>query len=206
MLYGLTGSHRSGKTSLARAVAEELDIEFYETSISKTAKEFGYDAVSDLTLTERLHLQTLLLDNHIKEISKRGRPLITDRTPLDFCGYLACEFTMNNGRLVTPETLNLAVTFMEKCLQATKDYYDFIFYLAPLSDYVVEDGKPTANPVYQMNHALTVMGAISQLKEEVNYALIFEQDWEVRKDFVHNALVKRMDAIDEERKTAIYLH
>jgi len=206
MLFGLTGAHRSGKTTLARAVAEELGIDFYETSISKTAKSFGYDATGDLSLMDRLHLQTLLLQNHLEELDKRSRPLICDRTPLDFLGYLACEFTMKNGDNVDLEVLRQAANFADKCLEATRSVYDFVFYLAPLPDYVVEDGKPSENPIYQMHHALVVQGGISELKEQVNSALIFDTDWDVRKDFLHETIVQRLDVIDRERRSAIHLN
>lgn len=206
MLFGLTGAHRSGKTSLARTVADELGIEFYETSISKTSKELGYNSVADLSLVDRLHLQTLLLENHIQEINKRARPLITDRTPLDFLGYLACEFTMNNGNNLDYEVLQQAAIFTDRCLETTKAYYDSVTYLCPLPGYEIADGKPADNPIYQTNHALTVLGAVCQLQETVNYAMVFETDWEVRRQFFHDHVVDRLDEIDEERKTAKYLH
>ncbi|WLR90901.1 AAA family ATPase [Shinella zoogloeoides] len=206
MLFGLTGAHRSGKTTLARAVAQDLGLEFYETSVSRTAKEHGYNAVGDMSLTDRLHLQTILLQNHLEEIGKRDRPLIVDRTPLDFMGYLACEFTMTNGNGVDPEVLQQAAIFADKCLETTRAYYDYIFYLAPLPAYVVEDGKPADNPIYQMHHALVVQGGITQLRDTINSALIYDTDWDVRQEFLHDTIVGRLDTICEERRSAAHLN
>lgn len=206
MLFGLTGAHRSGKTTLARQVANDLGIDFYETSTSKVAKELGYDAVGDLSLIDRLNLQTKLLQNHLGELDKRSRPLITDRTPLDYMGYLACEFSMTNGNDLDPEALDQAALFMDTCLTAARSYYDYIFYLAPLPTYVVEDGKPTANPAYQMHHAFVVLGGISQLRDTINSALLFETDFAAREQFVHDAIVSRMDTIEEERRQAPHLN
>jgi len=206
MLFGLTGAHRSGKTTLARAVADDLGIEFYETSTSQIAKELGYNAVGDLPLEDRLYLQTKLLENHIDQISKLPRPLITDRTPLDFMGYLACEFTMSNGSGVSPEVLQRAAQFIDTCLNATRHYYDTLYYLAPLPDYVVEDGKPADNPIYQQHHALVVLGGIQQLRDSINSSLIFETAWDIREQFVHDAIVCRLNDIHKERRSATYLN
>ncbi|WP_456868398.1 AAA family ATPase [Galbibacter sp. BG1] len=206
MLFGLTGAHRSGKTTLARAVADDLGIEFYETSTSQVAKELGLDAVGDLSLEDRLYLQAKLLENHIDQISKLPRPLITDRTPLDFMGYLACEFTMSNGKNVDPEILQHASRFTDACLNATRHYYDTLYYLAPLPDYVVEDGKPADNPIYQKHHAFVVLGGIQQLRDSINSSLIFETAWDIREQFVHDAIVTRLDDIHKERQSATYLN
>ena len=206
MLFGLTGAHRSGKTTLARAVAQDLGLEFYETSVSKTAKAHGYDAVGEMSLNDRLHLQTILLKDHLEELGKRNRPLICDRTPLDFMGYLACEFTMTNGKDIDPEILQQAAIFADTCMEATRSYYDFVFYLAPLPAYVAEDGKPADNPIYQMHHALVVQGGISQMRDTINSALIFETDWDVREQFLHDTIVKRLDTICEERRSAVHLN
>lgn len=205
MLFGITGAHRSGKTTLAAKIAEELDIEFYATSTSEVARTMGFDAVGPMTLSQRIALQRGLLANHLDEINRRSRPLITDRTPLDFLGYLTCEFDMQSHHKLCEKELLEAEVLMLDCINATRLNYDYLFYLSPLPNYIVETGKPAANKVYQRHFDLTLLGAIAQLRNTVNSAQIFETDFEKRRDFVHDAIVDRLNFLERERRTAVYL-
>ena len=205
MLYGFTGSSRSGKTTLAKTVAEELSIEFYPTSTFATAQKFGFDPMARLPLHERLSLQMRLLEDHVEILQKTPRPLIIDRTPIDYLNYLTAEFYMDSGKDTTVEVLEAARRFCNLCLDATRSFYDGIFYLAPLPDYKEEPGKHAANPIYQFHTALIIQGALSELQQSINYVLMHNPDFETRREAAHNFIVKRLDYIDRERKTAAYL-
>lgn len=202
MLYGLTGSHRSGKTTLAKKVAEDLGIEFYATSITEVARRNGFDPVAPMSLSDRVDLQYRLLEDHLEQLAKRSRPLITDRTPLDMLGYMLCEFHMSSHLVTTSAVLDRASHFQDICLAATVQNYDMLFYLAPLKDYVVEDGKPVPNRAYQKHHALMVQGGLSQLAGQTTYMLIENNDFEFRRNVVHSTIVSRIDNIDTARSSA----
>lgn len=205
MLFGLTGAHRSGKTTLARTVARELDIEFYETSTSEVARKLGFDAVGVMTLSQRLQLQQGLLENHLNEISRRSRPLITDRTPLDYMGYMLCEVDMQSHLKLTEEELFALGEFMVNCLEKMRENFDYAFYTQPLPEYDIADGKPAANPAYQLHHDICVLGALAKLSGSINIAHLNTANFETRRSFLHDTIVSRLDEIDTERKSASYL-
>lgn len=205
MLFGITGAHRSGKTTLARALAEDLDLNFYETSTTKVAQEIGIDPIAPMSLAERLYLQHHLLVNHVKTINEAKRPIITDRTPLDYFAYLAAEFGMNSDKMVDEDIQVKAAQFMCDCLAAVKMHYDFIFYLAPLPHYETDPTKPAANPAY-LNHIDTlIVGAIAQLNNTMNTIRIYNPDFEHRREVIHDLIVERLDTISAMRKSATYL-
>ncbi|WEU67415.1 AAA family ATPase [Xanthomonas phage JGB6] len=48
--YGLAGSHRSGKTTLAHSVSAELDIPVLRTNVSDVFKNLGLSPKADLNV------------------------------------------------------------------------------------------------------------------------------------------------------------
>lgn len=206
MLYGFTGASRSGKTSTARAVAEDLGIEFYETSTSAVAKAHGFDAVAPMPLSKRIELQMIILNNHLDEIAKRPRPLIVDRTPIDMLGYLACEMTMTSHMLAEPEALELAARFYDLCLEATVNYYDYVFYLSQLDTYVEEPGKPAPNKAFHRHYDFVVRGALAEVSGRVNQAIIVPTDFEDRREWIGEEITKRIDSIDKLKSSSVHFH
>ncbi|MER9176243.1 ATP-binding protein [Mesorhizobium sp. M0955] len=202
MLYGFVGPSRAGKTTLARKVSEGLAMEFHPTSTSKVAKEHGFDLMAPMTLADRVAVQNILLDNHIRELEELPRPLLIDRTPVDYLAYLLAEFNMTSDQAASPATLNAAYDFVNRCLSTTKRYYDFLYYLAPLPFYKAEDGKHADNKAFQQHSALLMQGILSELNGDVNIAYIHDTDLDNRVDFLTSHLVSRLDEIDAQRKAA----
>ncbi|RWB95633.1 MAG: hypothetical protein EOQ56_28200 [Mesorhizobium sp.] len=204
MLYGFVGPSRAGKTTLARKVSEELAMEFHPTSTSKVAKDHGFDLMAPLSLADRVAVQNILLDNHIKELETLPRPLLIDRTPVDYLAYLLAEFNMTSGQAASPATLDAAHDYAKRCMSAASRYYDFLYYLAPLPFYKEEEGKHSANRAFQQHSALLMRGALSELQRSVNVAYINETDLNNRIDFVTGHLIGRIDEIDKQRYSAHY--
>lgn len=206
MLYGFTGASRSGKTSTARAVAEDLGIEFYATSTSAVAKAHGFDAVAPMPLAKRLELQMVLLNNHLEEITKRPRPLLVDRTPIDYLAYAACEFTMNSHMLCDPEIIETTTRFYDLCLDTAVNYYDCIYYLTPLPEYKEEEGKHAANSAFLKHYDLVIRGALAEISGRVNQALIIPTDFEDRREWIGEDITERLDTLDRMRTSSVHFH
>lgn len=202
MLYGLVGPHRAGKTTLAKRLAEDLGIEFYNTSTTEVARRHGFDSVAPMTLQARIALQTILLNHHLEQLDKLPRPLIVDRTPLDMLAYTMGEFHMNSHLITDPETLAMGSHFHDICIESTRLYYDMLFYLGPLENYVIEDGKPAPNLAYQKHIALLIQGGLLSLEGDVNFAIIGNTDFEFRSDYVHDSIVARIDEIGVARASS----
>lgn len=199
MLWGITGSHRAGKTTLAKALAEDLGITFHETSTTKVARELGFDPVAPMTLRERVDLQILLLGHHLETIDALPRPLIVDRTPLDFLAYTMCEFGMQSVKMTEPDVLEAAESLYEACLNATRLRYDFLYHLEPLSTYLVDNSKATPDPnrAFQIHYSLVMKGALYSLGGEVEYVSIQNEDFDFRREWVHDSIVERMNDIEK---------
>lgn len=85
MIIALTGTHRTGKSTLMNAYANVKDIQRIATQV-KSVKPAEDDAVLDFF---RNQLQILnLLCSAVLDAKTKGNPVILDRTPLDAVGYL----------------------------------------------------------------------------------------------------------------------
>lgn len=206
MLFGITGAAGTGKTTLAKQVAEDLDIKFQATSISECAKRHGFDAVAPMRLTDRIKLQYHLLEDHLEMIDGETRPLIVDRTPIDFIGYMLCEVTMHSHLLLEAEHVSLIENYVDMCQQAAIRHYDYIFVLGKLDGYEIAPTRPADNRAYQSHTQLVMIGALAQMDCAVNYSILNTVDPTERRDHVHDTIIARMDAIDRERKSSAHIH
>lgn len=206
MLYGLTGSSGTGKTTLARAVAESLSVEFVPTSITASGKRHGYDPVGMMSLADRIQLQHHLLDD-LAELMKEGsRPAILDRTPIDLIGYMFAEIDMHSHIRLTQEDIDRLEVYRQRCLDLTATYFDHVFVTTPLPVYETADTRPVANAAYQQHSQMIMEGAIYQLTGRVNFTILRPTDLNVRTEHVHDTIVKRLNVIDMQRRGATGLH
>src|SRR5258706_15719526 len=95
-MIGLCGSNRVGKTTLAKAFAEEAGVKYVPTSASGTFERLGYSPKVDLPFAERLMIQQEILKDCNALYEKSGVRFITDRTPIDFLGYLLADVQREN--------------------------------------------------------------------------------------------------------------
>ena len=87
-MLGLSGSHRVGKTTLAKLYAEKHGFAFVQTSVSAIFKELGLDPAQTYDFATRLTVQEEILKRLDKTFAEHaGQAAITDRTPLDFLAY-----------------------------------------------------------------------------------------------------------------------
>lgn len=158
MILGLAGSHRSGKTTLARAVAARGGIAFYDGSFGRLARTLGYESVARMSVVERLTMQSRVLDLYEREIQLDAADRITDRTPLDMLAYLMAEVGMHAG--LEDAASRAVVAYRDRCIALTRDLFDDVFLLQALPVYVVADGKPSDDPAYQAHIQALIEGAI----------------------------------------------
>lgn len=198
MLYACIGAHRSGKTTTANKVAEQLGIDFVDSSFN-VAREFGFEPNAELSLHDRLLMQLQVFQRHVETITAAPRPAITDRTPLDFFAYTMAEYGIRSHLAVEdPALLESVRNFGQACLNATVMHYDMVFLLDPLPVYVVDDTKstPAVNPAFQMHIDALIHGALSKAHSlNLNYAIVPVMEQQKRVDFICDQIVARMDDI-----------
>lgn len=206
MLFGLAGSHRSGKTTLAKAISEELGITYVSNSFGESCRKYGVDPVAPMNLTDRVAIQNKILKDHLEFCLANTEAVIVDRTPIDYLAYTLAEFGMQSHMMVEPEVLDLVSHYKELCMSITGRFYDTLFVVGPLDTYAAEPGKPAFNRAYQDHIQLLIDGAVCNLADSVQMNWINVTDLEDRKAIVHQGIVERLDLNHAMRQTSAHLH
>lgn len=145
-MIGLCGSHRVGKTSLARAFAEKFELEFVQTSASEVFKEFGLNPATRYAFDTRLTIQEEILKRFDEQYAKVGmRPAITDRTPLDMLAYTMAEATQDD---VPAELQDRFKKYVQSCIDVTNKRFGVLLVVQPGIKIVAEEGKAALNEAY----------------------------------------------------------
>lgn len=164
-MIGLSGSHRVGKTSLAKAYAEKFDIAFVQTSVSAIFSDMGLDPAVTYDFATRLAVQ--------EEILKRldriyagfaGCDVITDRTPLDFLSYTLGDAV---GDAVPPELQDRLAQYVQDCFDCLNRRFALVVMLQPGLPLVHEEGKAAINGAYIEHLNSLVIGLANDERNKV---------------------------------------
>lgn len=136
MKIGLSGAHRTGKTTLAKALAEELGIEYLDASISGVYNKLGILPTDDLSFSERFEIQLELI-NHLSGLYANRHSFVTDRTPLDLIGYMMLELNTYTVKHDGFPICGAIPDYIERCQRMCRGF-DKIFLVRP-GIKVVED-------------------------------------------------------------------
>lgn len=154
-MIGLAGAHRTGKTTLARAFANETAVQFVETRTSAVFEEMGLDPKKDYPFDVRLDIQNKILKSAESLYKKANTNFITDRTPLDMLAYTMADVQRDN---MTESDVREFEKYMERCYEVTNKYFASIIVVYPGIPMVDEPGKAPANTAYVEHIAMLVMG------------------------------------------------
>ncbi len=197
MAFGFAGAHRTGKTTLAKLVAEDLKMTYHDASVSKIMKEAGINAVGDVPLQARIEAQEFLLKRYLKDLQWAPRPLVTDRTPLDMIGYALGELTMHNTDAALGRRFD---DFCDACIGATVQHFDTIVVVRPLTTYTADPSKPPHNLGYQTMVQLLIEGAATFAEGNVYVHRLYTSDLQDRRLQTNAWLSDRMSNIVEMSK------
>lgn len=177
-MLSFSGSHRSGKSTTAQIVAQKLGLEFFDGSFGKLAAELGYNSVDALSIEDRLTMQERCLALHVAKITAMGRPVITDRSPLDFAAYCLAEIGMHSG--INVGASRRAWAYAENCIEVTRRHYGAVAILRPLPTYTEEAGKPGPCLAFQTHIQLLIEGAAMRIHNDIALFHITPFDLEYR--------------------------
>lgn len=128
---GLSGSHRSGKTSLAEELSKKLCMPFIRANVGNNPVWDIVDFRDTISFAERIEVQERILSDFILLLeSKNGDKFdsfIVDRTPIDILSYLLCNIDSTTSQLFDDRVR----IFIEKCLNVTTEYFTSIFVVQP---------------------------------------------------------------------------
>lgn len=148
-MLALAGAHRSGKTTLARALAAAAKVEFLETKVSGVFANLGIDPKADLPFDQRLFVQNEILRSlEVQYALRKGSVFIADRSPLDVLGYTMAEIRRDTLDDAGRERVYDHVRYATKII---KDNLHGIALVRPLPNQVTGPGKAQACPLY-MDH------------------------------------------------------
>tara|TARA_B100002049_G_scaffold206735_1_gene167389 strand:- start:1254 stop:1859 length:606 start_codon:yes stop_codon:yes gene_type:complete len=158
-MLGLTGAHRTGKTTLARAYAELADIPFIETNVGAIAQVMGIPVDRPIPFASRMLLQQALLAHFTELFKEAGGVFISDRTPLDLIAY-----TLADARNCTSGVMEVIVSkYVTACLNLTDRYFGGVLILQPGIPIAAEEGKAEPNTAYMAQFNAIVRGVAFDL-------------------------------------------
>lgn len=140
---GLCGSHRTGKTTLAKTLAEELHLPFIQTQIQQVFEQLGLDPAAKMDFNTRLEVQEYILISTKQIWQAAPSAFVTDRTPIDFMAYLLGDI---QGETVVNFT-NLQ-NYLLECFNTINQLFTRIVVLQPAIPLVFAQGKASLNKAY----------------------------------------------------------
>lgn len=139
---GICGSHRTGKTTLANALAEKLGIHLAITSTSDVFKKHGLDPAQPLEFKTRLWIQQLIIEAG-EQVWRQSTPFVTDRTPIDMLAYTLADIQGS-----TDVEFSALQHYAGTCFRITRQYFSSLVVVQPAIPLIYEVGKAALNQAY----------------------------------------------------------
>lgn len=158
MRIGFCGAHRTGKSTLARLIADERGLPLLPNP--NTAVAHGYDMKNGNRLDDQagFELQLAILKGFDERLT--GASFVSDRTPLDAAAYLLADATANAGDGLIQE---MALQYIDQAIKLTDDRFDVVILVPPAIAVEQVDGKPPVNAAYQEHLHYLIRGFMSEL-------------------------------------------
>ena len=162
-MYGFSGSHRTGKTTLAKALAEQMGIEFVETPTSAVFARLGKDPKVEYPIEERMDIQDAILDSfEVIYESKQGKSWVSDRTPLDTAMYTMADIQRTTlwGNSYVSDRVQ---AYVKRCLTMTRRYFWKVILVQPGIPLTEGVGKAPGCPSYMEHLNLLQYGLMNEM-------------------------------------------
>lgn len=175
-MIGLTGAHRTGKTTLAMAFAQRHGCLFVRTQASEVLQRAGYDPAGDYPFERRLVLQELLraFEAQYQEAERRSKFWIADRTPLDLAAYLLADVQRETTRHAAhaietdaSEVGALVSGYVLRCFDLCQRHFSLIMHVSPAIELVAEQGKAPACAAYVEHISAITLGLLADERLKV---------------------------------------
>ena len=150
-MLALSGAHRVGKSTLAKAFAEKNEWDYVASSTSAIFKNFGLDVNKPLTFDQRMLVQEATFEVHLDDVKKANARAITDRSTIDMAAYAMAEW----AKAAEGEQQDRLYDYVDRCIRAANWLYAGWVLVQPGIPYVEEEGKPSlSKPFQEVLHVL----------------------------------------------------
>lgn len=154
---GLTGAHRTGKTTLAKELCEINEAPLAASFASQVAADLGINLEVPMSFTTRLYFQEVLLDAYEALYASFDCLFFADRTPIDLAAYLIAEVPND---LADPHMIERVGRYVERCFAVTEKYFCMVTMVQTGIPYRAEEGKPLPNNAYQEAINTIILGLL----------------------------------------------
>lgn len=182
MRIGICGAHRTGKTTLARALARRLKVYYLKHHSAPVFKRERLSADTPMDFDHRFHVQKeLLKDGSLMWERHHDGEFITDRCPIDYLGYTLADIQGS-----TQTSIHMLDAYQNECFDNLNRYFTHLVLLQPGIPVVPAEGKAPLNEAYMMHLNALMIGATSNPRCQVSTAIVPEEviTVEERSDFV----------------------
>lgn len=204
-MLGICGSHRTGKTTLARTMAETSGLFFLESKVSDTFRRMRVDPRADLPFEDRLYVQyQILYDMERLYFEAPTSHFITDRTPIDVYSYLLAD--VQRTTLDPVQEGDLERFWAETC-RIVNRHFELVMVIQPGIDLIEAEGKAPATTGYVEHVNAVIIGLvmgrsyadletniilmkreITDLRERSNVALTYAREYFPNHIFLRDSL------------------
>lgn len=149
----MSGAHRTGKTTLAQAFAQQKDIPFVRTSATEVFKMLGLDPSKEYPIEERIAIQEAILaafEAQYADATRRTPLWISDRTPIDLASYMLADIQRETVAR-QPALGELVADYKLRCIESANRWFSVIVLVQPGIATRDEVGKALACPAF-MEH------------------------------------------------------
>ncbi|MEA5478439.1 AAA family ATPase [Pseudanabaena galeata UHCC 0370] len=160
---GLCGAHRTGKTTLAIAIASHLNIPFVRTTTSQVFAQLGLDPAEPMDFKTRLFVQNHVLDAAEQVWQNSATPFVSDRTPIDMIAY-----TLGDIQGKTEVDFDLLSQYIDRCFASTNQFFQNLAIIQPGIPLVYEEGKAALNAAYIEHINILVIGLCNDSRLKTN--------------------------------------
>lgn len=177
MRIGHIGTGGTGKSTLAKELAECLDLEYRKSVVREVYAEFGWTEASQRTASPEdcWRLQKEIFARKLYQDKYHGKDVVFDRTPIDHLAYCVyrCEAALNEEILRDYELVTHAA------IRA----YDVVIY-HPIPSWNAEpDGLREDDYVYRRIIDTLMLGYLTSF--QVSYAIVPDADITVQRDSLY---------------------
>ncbi len=203
-MIGLSGSHRCGKTTLAKAYAEKHGLFFLETSASAIFREFDLDPAVTYNFDVRLMIQQIILERFDLAYAKHAgdSKVITDRTPLDLLAYTLGDVS---GQTLRPDQEAVLQRYISDCFDVANKRFATVLVIQPGIPLVYEEGKAAMSAGYieHLNSLILGLSVDERLKSLHYYMPRYLTGLEDRLQALHNVIDRGVKRAEAERESVL---